>query len=375
MRIGVIGLGNIGRQHAELIQSGRIPGMELAAVCSRRGTDEFGVPSYFSLEEMVAYPGLDAVLIATPTNDHPAMVKTALAAGHHVLVEKPLAMSAGQARELAEVAGDGQVMCVMLNQRYHPVYAAIKKLLDSNAIGDLMRYSWTMTAWYRPDIYYQVSEWRGTWRGEGGGLLINQCIHNIDVLQWWLGLPDTVYAMAGFGKYHNIEVEDEVTALFTHSSGVTGTLIASSGEAPGINRLDLVGDKGVISFDGETLSLLESAESTSQHLRNTDEMFGMPEFRPGEISLDEVDSQHAAVLRDFLKAVETGEPPDTGAMEGLGSVTLANAILLSAWTGSAVTLPLDETLYEEELSSRVASSGLREPIQADVKIDMDKSYR
>ncbi len=377
VRIGIIGLGNIGRQHAELLSGGSVEGAELGAVCARDGDlgAPFDVPCFPNHQALFASGLVDAVLIATPTQSHPEIGRAALEQGLHVLMEKPLAMSVGQARELISAASERSRFAVMLNQRFHPAYGRIKALLDEGRLGPLQRFAWNMTSWYRPDVYYQVSTWRGTWPGEGGGLLINQCIHNLDVLQWLVGLPGEVFAVAGFGKYHEIDVEDEVTATLRFAAGLTGTVTASSGEAPGINQLDLVGDLATLRFDGERIRLYASAESVAEHCQRTLDMFGMPEITEQAIQPDEPVNQHQAVLQNFVNAIARGEPLATPAVAGLPAVELANAMLLSAWRDQVVSLPLDAEAYESALQRRIASASLREPAAIQANIDMAKSYR
>ena len=376
VRIGIIGLGNIGQQHAKLLRGGAIEGAALSAVCGRGDpAAPSGVPCFPDHQALIESGLVDAVLIATPTQSHPEIGLAALKEGLHVLMEKPLAMSIGEAQGLVSAAPEQSRFAVMLNQRFHPAYARIKTLLDEGRLGPLQRFAWTMTGWYRPDVYYKVSKWRGTWPGEGGGLLINQCIHNLDVLQWLVGMPSEVFAVAGFGKYHEIDVEDEVTATLRFEGGLTGTVTASSGEAPGINQLDLVGDLGTLRFDGERIRLHQSAQSVADHCANTLDMFGMPEFTEHPIQPAEPVDQHAAVLRNFVSAIARNEPLATPAAAGLPSIELANAMLLSAWHGQAVALPLDVTAYETALQRKIASTSLRQPAAIEANIDMAKSYR
>lgn len=376
VRFAVVGTGNIGLQHIELLRSGAVPGAELVATCAPRGAaaDE-SVPHYHDPQEMLDAVRPDAVLIATPTHSHDAVARAALDRGLHVLMEKPLAMSVAQAeRLLAEVQPPSR-FAVMLNQRFHPTYSQVKALLEANAIGELRRLNWIMTAWYRPDVYYRVSRWRGTWPGEGGGLLINQCIHNLDVLQWLVGLPDSLYARVEFGRHHDIEVEDEVSALMTFGNGAHGVLVASSGEAPGVNRLELVGDRGSILCEGDRIELATADQSVAEHCRTTREMFGMPEFEQRTFKDLPAVNQHAAVIANFVAAIEADEPLLTPGEAGLGSLQLANGMLLSAWTNAPVSLPLDAAAFESELQARISTSALREPEDIEVEIDMEASYR
>ena len=376
VRIGVIGTGNIGSQHIALLMEGGAPAAALAATASRSSPRmATGVPHYADYREMLASGGLDAVLIATPTLTHQEVAEVALQHNLHILMEKPLAMSVGQALSLVGKTPPDIQFAVMLNQRFHPVYRKLKQLLADGYIGELMRVHWTMTAWYRPDIYYQASSWRGTWPGEGGGLLINQCIHNLDVLQWLVGLPVSVTSRVGFGKYHDIDVEDEAFAILAFASGATGTLVASSGEAPGINHLELVGDMGRLVSEGNVIYGSRASESVLHHCKTTREMFGSPEFTSEEFAPCVEFDQHAAVIQNFSEAIESDVKLLTPAEVGLESLQLANGILLSAWTGSATPLPIDAEGYESELQARIGASTLREAVDAEVEIDMRKSYR
>ena len=375
-RTGVIGAGNIGRQHIELLQSEEISGAVLSATASRsEGPIAADVPHFLDAETMLASGLVDAVLIASPTMSHTEHALTAFKHGVHVLMEKPVAMSAGETQALIAARPKGVQFAVMLNQRFHPAYARLKQLLQAEVLGRLQRFSWTMTAWYRPDIYYRVSSWRGTWPGEGGGLLINQCIHNLDILQWLFGLPASLSATIGFGRYHDIEVEDDVTSVMQYDGGVNGVLIASSGEAPGFNRLDIVGDRGRICWDDKAITLTTTAESVSEHCATTREMFGMPVFTSETLEINLMVNQHGVLIQNFVDALNGDQTLLTPAEEGLGSLQVANAMLLSAWEGSAVKLPVDTGHFDQQLNERIASSSLRSPEDLEVDIDMSKSYR
>ncbi len=376
VRFAVVGTGNIGQQHINLLRSGKIEGATLTATVSRSGQSAgISVPHFTSLESLLDAQCCDAVLIATPTMDHVSASRLAAQRRLHVLLEKPIAMSVGQAQALIDEIPEGIQFGVMLNQRFHPAYAAIKQLLDEGRIGTIQRYTWTMTAWYRPDVYYKVSRWRGTWPGEGGGLLINQCIHNLDIIQWLFGLPEKISANVAFGRYHDIDVEDEVTAMLGYESGRVGLLQASSGEAPGINRLEIIGDTGVISWNDTELTIQQADQSVSEHCATTREMFGMPSFTCQTVDLADGVNQHAQVIQNFVDALTKGSSLLTPATEGLGSLQLANGMLLSQWDDKAVALPIDSKRYEQLLSGRIASSALREAQDIEVEIDMEKSYR
>ena len=376
VRLGIIGTGNIGQQHLTLMTSGAIEGALLTATASRSAaTKTKDIQHFDNYLDMLDSDVIDAVLIATPTMKHIECALAAIQRGIHVLMEKPIAMSVAEASGLIDQVPPGIQFAVMLNQRFHPAYSRLKQLMDDAVIGRLNRFNWTMTAWYRPDIYYRVSSWRGTWPGEGGGLLINQCIHNLDVMQWLFGLPTSLMAKIGFGRFHDIEVEDDVTTIMNYPENVTGVLIASSGEAPGINRLEIVGDLGLITFDGNDISLQQADQSISEHCAMTKEMFGMPNFSQQGVPPGEDINQHATVIQNFVNAIALGEPLLTPGEAGLGSLKLANAMLLSAWQNSEVSLPIETALFRDALDKKIDASSLRQPEDLEVEIDMEKSYR
>ena len=268
-----------------------------------------------------------------------------------------------------------QVFALMLNQRTDPLFQAMQDVIRSGNLGAITRTHWTMTNWFRPQVYFQVSDWRATWRGEGGGLLVNQCIHNLDILQWLCGMPVSVRAFCQFGKYHDIEVEDEASAYFEYASGATGTFVGSTGEAPGSNRFDVIGDRGALGFDGERLMLSENEPATSVYSRETRDMFGMPGTQTRDITPDRGGNQHAQVLSNFTAAILRGEPLIAPAADGLDSLALANAMLLSTWEDTTVALPMDSAHYQRALEQRLAASSLRQKADIEANVDMSASYR
>ncbi|NKB98821.1 MAG: gfo/Idh/MocA family oxidoreductase [Pseudomonadales bacterium] len=378
VRFGIVGFGNIGQTHADNLLDGQVSDAALTGVVtkSERAIPE-SVGRYQDIAEMLAADSVDAVIIATPTMDHLQSGTAVLEAGLGLVMEKPIAMSLGDATRLVKNVPDQTTAAVMLNQRYDPAYQRIKTILASGELGSLTRFSWVMTSWYRPDVYFLVSSWRGAWLGEGGGALINQCIHNIDILQWPLGMPDSLIAEAKFGKYHDIEVEDEVTALLSYENGLSGVLVASTGEVPGRNFLEIVGDRASLNFDGVKIVVASSDQSIAEHCRTTKEMFGAPEVthrEEADLNRSTV-NQHASVLSNVAATINGKEELKTPLSAGLESVELANAILLAAWQDTRINLPLDPEAYQVELHRRQRESALREPSDIDVQVDMDSSYR
>ena len=386
VRLGIIGLGNIARQHIDNLSAGLVADCVLAAVCSRQppaeavagagaGVGARSVPHFTDYAELVASGCCDAVLVATPTYTHFETGACALRAGLHVMMEKPLGLSTLEGEQLLALQQPGQVFALMLNQRTDPLFGLMREIIAAGTLGAITRTHWTMTNWFRPEVYFQVSDWRATWRGEGGGLLLNQCIHNLDIFQWLCGMPSSVQAFCEFGRYHAIEVEDEVTAYLRYANGATGVFVGSTGEAPGVNRLDVIGERGALSFDGKCLLLSENDPPTGEFSRDTRAMFGMPTTSVRDITPDPAINQHAAVLNNFVAAILRDEPLLAPAAAGLDSLALANSMLLSTWEARPVALPLDSAHYQHALAQRIAGSTLRCKAAITAEVDMQASYR
>ena len=363
LQLGIIGLGNIGQQHIKQVQEGAVSRCRITALASRtppvtQTVTQTDVAHFQSYRELIDSGLCQAVLIATPTMSHCEIGEYALSRGLHVLMEKPLGLSVGEAEHLLACEQAGKVFGLMLNQRMDPVFSSMKSLLEAGTLGELQRSHWTMTNWFRPEVYFQVSDWRATWRGEGGGLLLNQCIHNLDIFQWLCGMPETINGFCEFGKYHAIEVEDEASAHFRYANGASGMFVGSTGEAPGVNRLDIVGDKGMLSYDGECLTLIENQPGTSQYSRETRDMFGQPQQKVQELTPFASVNQHALLIQNFVDAVLQGTPLIAPAAQGLNSLAIANAILWSAWSGGPVSLPLDSAGYQRALQLKTG----RQPV-------------
>ena len=380
IKFGLIGFGNIGKLHANNLVGNKIEGAHLFAVSDSFGIDESltGDAKYYkNYRELLEDGEVDAVIIATPSNLHANLAKEVLQAGKNVLVEKPVSLEVQEARDLLAVSQETKKKVgVVLNQRTDPYYARIKELVVKGDIGELRRISWTMTNWFRPEIYFQSSSWRGTWKGEGGGALMNQCIHNIDIFSWIFGLPRSVKAESSFGKYHNIEVEDEVTAFFEFDSGMKATFLGSTGEYPGVNRLEVVGDKGTIIAEDRVLKITLLEESVDAFSKSTEDMFGTPESKTHlESFVDDKGSQHAGILQNFVESLTKDVDLIGSLTDASKSVELANAILMSSWKNSEVLMPLDGYAYNEELSERKKNSVARQTVSVKKPVDMTKSFR
>jgi len=381
VKLGIIGLGNIGRVHAKNIQDGLIENCELVAVANQpiESMDHFkaqGIACFDNGSALIESGGVDAVLIALPTALHASLGIQALEAGLHLMMEKPLACHKAEAeRILAARQHNDQVVGIMLNQRTNPCYAKLKEWIDEGAIGKLQRVSWTMTNWFRPEIYFQSSAWRATWAGDGGGVLMNQCPHNLDVLQWLVGMPERVRGFCSFGKYHDLDVEDEATAYMEFPNGATGLVVASTGEAPGVNHLEIVGDLGTLKTNGSKATLTRCSGSVAAFSRSTDEMFGLPETVEEVFEPTQPVNQHAIILSNFVEAITEKSALISPIEEGIKSLELAGAMIYSTWTDSVVELPLDAAAYETRIKQAAAESTPRTNLRTAAKVDMSKSYR
>jgi len=383
VRIGIVGIGNMGCSHAQQILAGKVSRMELAAVADESPDKCARVPqvkSFTSASEMMASGLIDAILIATPHYDHTTIGIAALNAGLHVMVEKPISVHRADCERLiAAYKGreKKQVFAAMFNQRTDHYYKKIRELIRSGELGEIRRVNWIITNWFRTHAYYSSGGWRATWAGEGGGVLLNQCPHNLDLFQWMFGLPVTLSAHCAFGRYHDIEVEDDVTATMTFANGATGVFITSTGEAPGTNRLEITGERGKVVYENDKISYTRNEIPMGDFSRTTPHSFACPPTWDVTIPASGHGGQHVEVLQNFTDAILDGVPLVAPAPEGIHSVSLANAMLLSAWTAKPVTLPIDGKKYERLLKAKIfesAKKGKKKKVVAVVPVDFSKSF-
>jgi predicted dehydrogenase len=364
VRIGVIGIGNMGSSHIKSLIQGLVPDMELAAVADRsearrewaKGVVPQGFPIYNEGSEIIKSGKVDAVLIAVPHYQHPPMAMEAFKAGLHVMCEKPAGVYTKQVREMNEAAAKSNVVFgMMFNQRTNAWFRKMHDLVQGGTLGAIKRVSWIITDWYRTQAYYDSGDWRATWDGEGGGVLLNQCPHNLDLLQWICGMPSRVRAFCHNGKWHNIEVEDDVTAYLEYPNGATGTFITTTADAPGTNRFEVTLEMGKIICDNTnqlTLHLLSKNER--EFSKTAKGGFDKPEVAVSKVETDGSNEQHNGVLKAFAGRILRGTPLVAEGKEGINGLTLSNAMHLSSWLDKTVTLPIDEGLFLEELNKRRA---------------------
>jgi predicted dehydrogenase len=380
VRLGVIGLGNMGQYHVKYLREGAVSGCTLAAVSDAAPARIEALASemavFTSSEALIRSGKVDAVLIATPHFAHTTIGIDALQHGLHALLEKPISVHVADAARLLAAHSDPRlVFAAMFNLRLDARFRQLKRIVTEGRLGQLQRVNWVMTDWFRTEAYYASSAWRATWQGEGGGLLINQCPHQLDMLQWLTGMPVRVRAFCGLGRRHAIEVEDEVTAYLEYGNGATGVFIASTGEYPGTNRLELVGDRGKLVLEANRLTLAQNAESSSEYSRTTSEPFGQPQCEELELTLETGGGTHQAITQNFCDAIRLGVPLVAPAEEGIHSVELANSMLYSSLTGETVELPLDGQAYEQLLGELIARSTFRKACTSEnAPTDITRSF-
>ena len=381
VRLGLIGMGNIGKYHADYLLAGKVSRCELTAVCSTspHKLEPYrpkGVEIFDRAETLIGSRDVDAVIIATPHYQHTSLGIAALEAGLHLMVEKPISAHKADAERLIAVARKHpvQVFAGMFQLRVEPRYLKIRKLIQSGELGDFVRVSWIITDWYRTEAYYTSGGWRATWRGEGGGVLLNQCLHQLDVLGWLLGLPARVRGFCQLGRYHNIEVEDNVTAYLEYPNGATGVFITSTGEAPGTNRFEIAGTRGKVVLENNRLVFTRNEADMIEFSKTAKVGFSKPEVWHVEIPFDNAPAPHASLLQNFIDAILDGAPLVAPGEEGLRSVELANAMLYSSLLGQTVELPMDGAAFEKKLHQLIADSKFEKKVVEIKADDFTKSF-
>lgn len=383
VKIGVIGIGNMGSGHCKNILSGLCPDIELAAVADisaeRRAFAKENYPESVAIFDdamkMLDSGLINAVIVAVPHYFHPQYVIAALERGIHAMSEKPAGVYTKQVREMNEAAAKSDaIFAMMFNQRTDHIYRKMREIVQSGELGAIRRTNLIITNWYRPQAYYDSGAWRATWAGEGGGVLLNQCPHNLDYWQWICGMPVRVEAHMSFGKWHDIEVEDDVTAYVEYANGATGTFITTTGDCAGTNRFEINFDQGKLVSENGKLYMWKAECSEQEWSAKNTIPFGAPELICTEVETDGKSEQHVGVLNAFAGAILRAEPLVARGEEGINGLTLSNAMHLSAWLGHAVEIPFDEDLYYEELKKRIATSRLKTNVTTSTVADLDSTY-
>ena len=383
LRLGVIGVGNMGSSHIRDFAEGRWPEIEITCAAD---TDEKkfaranelapGIKCFSSATELINSGLCDAVLIATPHYFHPPIAIEAMKAGLHVMSEKPAGVYTKQVRELIDFAKTSdKTYAIMFNQRTNCVFRKVKELIDSGKYGELRRVSWIITDWYRTQAYYNSGGWRATWAGEGGGVMLNQCPHQLDLWQWLCGMPSKVKAVCHEGKWHDIEVEDDVSIYVEYPNGATGTFITTTGDCPGSNRLEITLDGAkIVVEDAAKITLYELDQTISHHIRHAEGGFERIKWTEKEVETDGKNEQHVGVMNAFAAHILHGAPLVAQGAEGINGLTISNAAFLSSWLDETVSLPIDEDLYYEKLQEKIKNSTYKKVVRELVQEDMSSTF-
>ncbi len=382
VRLGIIGVGNMGSSHIKNALQGKMPEIDITAVADIKpdrlewAKEQLPQVKTFDTASALMDSGeVDAVLIATPHYDHPPLAIEALEKGLHVMSEKPAGVYTKQVREMNAVADKSdKIFAIMFNQRTNCLYRKAHEIVHSGKYGELQRVTWIITDWYRTQSYYNSGGWRATWSGEGGGVLLNQCPHQLDLWQWICGMPEKITAVCHEGKWHNIEVEDDVMIYAEYPNGATGTFITTTGDCPGTNRLEITLDRAKLICEDGKLIINELEESVSEFTKNAKDGFGHIDYKTFEAELDGRNVQHPEVLNKFAGAILRGESLVASGQEGINGLMISNAAFLSSWLGEKVTLPIDEDLFYKMLQEKIANSTFVKEVKEVVNENMDSTY-
>ena len=379
VRLGIIGMGNMGKFHADYLLAGKVNRAELTAVCS---TSPGKLEKYKALkifddgEKLIRSGEIDAVVIATPHYQHTSLGIAALNAGVHLMVEKPISAHKADAERLiaAHRKKPNLVFGAMFQLRTEPRYTRIRKLIQDGELGPIVRINWIITDWFRTEAYYASGGWRATWKGEGGGVLLNQCLHQLDMLQWLCGMPARVRGFCQIGRFHNIEVEDNVTIYLEWPSGATGVFISSTGESPGTNRFEICGTRGKVVLESNRLTFTRNDADMIEFSKTAKVGFAKPDVWHVDIPFENTPAQHATLMQNFVDAILDGTPLLVPGEEGIHSVELANVMLYSSLMNQTIDLPMDSAAFEKKLQQLIASSKFEKKVQEISSEDFTKSF-
>ena len=383
VKLGIVGYGNMGSGHVRYINDGEAPEIGLAAIADlradRREAARADAPEnvaiFSSGEELIDSGLCDAVLLAVPHYDHPPFAIKAFDKGLHVMCEKPAGVYTKQVREMnaAAAARPELTFGMMFNQRTNCVFRKMRELVSGGSLGAIKRVNWIITDWYRTQNYYDSGAWRATWNGEGGGVLLNQCPHNIYLLQWICGMPTAVRAFCHNGKWHDIEVEDDVTAYLEFGDGATGVFVTSTADAPGSNRFEITLEMGKLVCEDDILTLHKLEINEREFCVTAKGGFDRPPGQTSVVETDGLNPQHKGVLNAFAANILRGEPLIAGGEEGINGLTISNAMHLSSWLDKTVAVPFDEELYLSELNKRRATGRAKTNV-VETTFNTDSSY-
>ena len=363
IRYGIIGIGGMGANHANLLLQNKINNACLVSVCdmNKSFANNFAdIPFYSNVSDFFNKEKIDVAIIATPHRSHVNLGKEALENHINIIIEKPLAVTTKQCREFIEFSKNyDSKFGIMLNQRTNPAFIKLKKMITGGELGKIHRYQWTITDWFRTNYYYNISDWRATWKGEGGGVLMNQSIHQLDLCQWLFGMPHSVVTDMQLGHFHNIEVEDEVTSILKYNDGMKGIFSTTTGETPGVNRLEIASDYGLVIYENNCLTWKKLSETSTSFIKNSQKLFDKPavEILQFEFPNDEDQHvEHSRILQNFTNFLLGKEDLHVPGDQGINSVELINAMILSGLDKKEIELPLNEEEYENKLKKMIGNN-------------------
>ena len=363
IRYGIVGIGGMGANHANLFLQNKIKNGSLEAICDTN--DKFAknfpnIPFYNEVDNFLDKKLIDVAIIATPHRSHINLGKQALKRNINIIIEKPLAVTSMQCREFIEFSKKyDSNFGIMLNQRTNPAFIKLKKMITSGELGKIHRYQWTITDWFRTNYYYDISDWRATWKGEGGGVLMNQSIHQLDLCQWLFGMPHSVVTDMQLGHFHNIEVEDEVTSILKYNDGMKGIFSTTTGETPGVNRLEIASDYGLVIYENNCLTWKKLSETSTSFIKNSQTLFDKPAVETLQFEFPNDEDQHiehSRILQNFTNFLLGKEDLHVPGDQGINSVELINAMILSGLDKKEIELPLNEEEYENKLKKMIGNN-------------------
>lgn len=361
VRLGIIGVGNMGSAHAKNVYDQKVEGMQLVAVCDSdlaklewvKSNLKDNVKCYENYEDLLSSGEIDAILIATPHQLHPIIAIEAFNRGLHVLIEKPAGIDTASVRKMNEIATkSGKVFGIMYNQRTNRLYQTLRDAVKAGKLGEIKRMVWIINNWYRTQAYYDSGDWRGSWNGEGGGVLLNQCPHNLDIWQWIMGMPVKVRAACKIGHFHNISVEDDATIHAEYANGASAVFITSTGEYPGTNRIEISGTKGKAVVENGTLKFYLLDQDERDICMNAKQGMPCEEVHIEIIEEKMKESGHLGILQNFTDAIRLGKSLLAPGIEGINGLMISNAAYLSSWKDEWVELPVDEENFLLFLSNK-----------------------
>ena len=383
VRYGIIGIGNMGTLHIKNFMDGKVKNAEVSAVCDiipeklewARGVCGDKVKYFDNYKDMLACDSCDVVVIATPHYLHPVIAIDAFNAGFNVLSEKPIGVYTKSIVEMMDVAKkSGKIFGIMYNQRTNPAYQEMRRIVQSGELGDIKRCVWLITDWYRTQAYYNSGGWRATWAGEGGGVLLNQCPHNLDLWQWIVGMPKRIRAFCAEGKYHDIEVEDDVTAYAEYENGSTGVFITTTGECPGTNRLEISGTKGKLVKEGNEVVFTRLVIDEREYNATTSEGFKKPDTVNIRYTFRDEGPQHVDIFQNYTDHILNGTPLLAPGYDGINGLSISNAMMLSSWKDKWVDVQNDGEEFFGELQKRIATSRAKESVAATAVANLEGTY-